>query len=84
MLQSLPQLEYLVHLKHLSLHDNQFTALLELANCAVLQTLRLNRNLFPEFWVWPPTFYVLHFKGCPMGGTLDQPNSLPVQVCTLS
>mmetsp|Transcript_36867 Transcript_36867/g.42886 ORF Transcript_36867/g.42886 Transcript_36867/m.42886 type:complete len:259 (-) Transcript_36867:11-787(-) len=83
MLESLPQLKYLVHLEHLSLHDNQLTTLPELANCAVLHTLRLDRNPLPELPVLPPSLRVLHLEGCPLGGTLDLPENLPVQVRAL-
>jgi len=80
MLESLPQLKYL---EYLSLHDNQLTTLPELANCAVLHTLRLDRNPLPELPVLPPSLRVLHLEGCPLVGTLDQPENLPVQVRAL-
>jgi len=84
MLDTLPALNTLVHLEHLSLHDNQLTALPTLADCTALRTLRVDRNPLRALPLLPPSLRVLHLEGCPLGGTLAHPERLPVQVRALS
>lgn len=85
MLTALPPLTSLVHLEHLSLHDNQLTALPELDGCAALHTLRVDRNPLKELPPsLPPSLRVLHLEGCPLGGCLDRPDELPAAVRALT
>lgn len=84
MLESLPPLQNLVHLEHLSVHDNQLTKLPELADCTLLHTLRVDRNPLRELPDLPSSLRVLHLEGCPLGGTLESPENLPIQVRNLS
>jgi Leucine-rich repeat (LRR) protein len=83
-LESLPHIGALPHLEHLSLHDNSLTELPELAGCASLHTLRLDRNPLRGLPVLPPTLRVLHLEGCPLGGSLERPADLPAEVRALS
>lgn len=83
MLETLPPLRNLVHLEHLSVHDNQLTTLPELLYCTLLHTLRVDRNPLHELPALPSSLRVLHLEGCPLGGTLDRPQNLPVQVRAL-
>ena len=82
-LESLPPLQHLTHLEHLSLHDNQLTELPDLAACTRLHTLRVDRNPLRDLPALPPSLRVLHLEGCPLGGTLDRPGDLPGQVRAL-
>lgn len=85
MLSALPPMTNLVHLEHLSLHDNQLMELPEtLAVCAVLHTLRVDRNPLKALPALPPSLRVLHLEGCPLGGSLDRPEDLPSQVRALT
>ena len=56
----------------------------ELAGCAVLHTLRLDRNPLREMPTLPPSLRVLHLEGCPIGGTLERPEDLPGPVRALA
>ena len=82
-LDALPPLGNLVHLEHLSLHDNSLTELPELTGCAALHTLRLDRNPLRVLPALPMSLRVLHLEGCPVGGSLERPGDLPTQVRAL-
>lgn len=86
MLTTVPSsLSRLVHLEHLSLHDNNLTCLPDLHRCTKLRTLRLDRNpirALPD--LLPQSLQVLHLEGCPLGGTLAHPEDLPAQVRALT
>jgi Leucine-rich repeat (LRR) protein len=84
MLESLPPLANLVHLEHLSLHDNNLKVLPNLLHCVLLRTLRVDRNPLCALPDLPNSLRVLHLEGCPMGGTLDHPECLPAQVRALT
>ena len=83
-LEALPPLSSLVHLEHLSLHDNSLTALPELRGCTALQMLRLDRNPLRALPELPPALRVLHLEGCPLGGTLERISDVPPQVRALT
>ena len=82
-LEALPPMDALVHLEHLSLHDNSLTQLPELTACCSLHTLRLDRNPLRALPDLPLSLHVLHLEGCPLGGTLERPDDLPAQVRAL-
>ena len=84
MLESLPPVASLVHLEHLSLHDNNLTSLPELSSCTLLHTLRVDRNPLRTLPDLPQSLRVLHLEGCPLGGVLARPDELPAQVRALS
>lgn len=84
MLKALPPLGRLVHLKHMSLHDNSLTELPTLNGCIALQTLRLDRNPLRTLPELPASLRVLHLEGCPLGGTLESIGDLPPEVRILT
>ena len=79
----LPPLGNLVHLEHLSLHDNSLSELPELSGCTALHTLRLDRNPLQVLPALPMSLCVLHLEGCPLGGSLERPGDLPSSVRAL-
>jgi Leucine-rich repeat (LRR) protein len=87
MLSSIPSsIGNLTSLEHLSLHDNNLSTLPEeMYQCNMLHTLRLDRNPIQSLpSKLPQSLRVLHLEGCPLPGTLDNPDKLPISVLALA